>query len=107
MRRIEALTRANTSIVSWDAKHGLAKINLLAFWSDEYVEAYQVKYDLPRNPLVAQGYPSIGVHPARAGSPLAKTSGLDAGPATTRQNAEFTNDGHQQTGKRSRGRTKG
>jgi len=63
VRRIEAPTRANTPIVSWDDKHDLVKINPLVAWSDDDVEAYQVAHDLPRNPLVAQGYPSIGCAP--------------------------------------------
>ena len=63
VRRIEAPTRANTPIVSWDDKHDLVKINPLVAWSDQDVEAYQVAHDLPRNPLVAQGYPSIGCAP--------------------------------------------
>jgi phosphoadenosine phosphosulfate reductase len=63
VRRIESPTRANTPIVSWDSKHDLVKINPLAAWSNEDVEAYQARHDLPRNPLVAQGYPSIGCAP--------------------------------------------
>ena len=63
VRRIEAPTRAGTPIVSWDEKHDLVKINPLVAWSDEDVEAYQVLHGLPRNPLVAQGYPSIGCAP--------------------------------------------
>ena len=63
VRRIEAPTRAHTPIVSWDDKHDLVKINPLVAFSDEDVEAYQVTHDLPRNPLVAQGYPSIGCAP--------------------------------------------
>jgi phosphoadenosine phosphosulfate reductase len=63
VRRVEGPTRANTPIVSWDDRHGLVKINPLVTWSDEDVEAYQVKHELLRNPLVAQGYPSIGCAP--------------------------------------------
>jgi len=63
LRRADAATRADAPVVSWDAKHGLVKINPLALWSDTQVEAYQVEHDLPRNPLVAQGYPSIGCGP--------------------------------------------
>ena len=63
VRRIEAPTRAGTPIVSWDDKHDLVKINPLVTWSDQDVEAYQVEHDLTRNPLVAQGYPSIGCAP--------------------------------------------
>jgi phosophoadenylyl-sulfate reductase (thioredoxin) len=63
VRRVEGPTRASTPIVSWDDRHGLVKINPLVTWSDEDVEAYQVKHELLRNPLVAQGYPSIGCAP--------------------------------------------
>lgn len=62
-RRADAVTRSELPVVSWDAKHGLVKINPLALWDDDKVEQYQVQYDLPRNPLVAQGYPSIGCAP--------------------------------------------
>jgi phosphoadenosine phosphosulfate reductase len=62
-RRVDAITRAEMPVVQWDAKHGLVKINPLALWSDAQIEQYQAEYDLPRNPLVAQGYPSIGCLP--------------------------------------------
>ncbi len=62
-RRADATTRAELPLVQWDAKHGLVKINPLALWADDQVESYQDAYDLPRHPLVAQGYPSIGCGP--------------------------------------------
>jgi phosphoadenosine phosphosulfate reductase len=62
-RRVDAVTRAEMPVVQWDAKHGLVKINPLALWSDAQIEQYQADHDLPRNPLVAQGYPSIGCLP--------------------------------------------
>ena len=63
VRRVESPTRANAPILSWDDTHDLVKINPLVAWSDEDVEAYQVEHDLPRNPLVAQGFASIGCAP--------------------------------------------
>ena len=63
VRRVDAPTRAGTPVVAWDDKHDLVKVNPLVAWSDEDVEAYQTEHDLPRNPLVAQGYPSIGCGP--------------------------------------------
>ncbi|MDN4478049.1 phosphoadenylyl-sulfate reductase [Demequina sp. SYSU T00039] len=62
-RRVDAVTRSELPVVSWDAKHGLVKINPLALWDDAAVESYQDTHGLPRNPLVAQGYPSIGCLP--------------------------------------------
>jgi phosphoadenosine phosphosulfate reductase len=60
VRRVEAPTRANTPLVTYDEKHGLVKINPLAAWSDEDLDAYIVEHNVLVNPLVAEGYPSIG-----------------------------------------------
>lgn len=42
---------------------GRLKINPLANWSAADLEAWFETHDLPRHPLVAQGYPSIGCAP--------------------------------------------
>jgi phosphoadenosine phosphosulfate reductase len=42
---------------------GRLKINPLAAWSREDVGAYMGRHALPRHPLVAKGYPSIGCAP--------------------------------------------
>ncbi|WP_421839234.1 phosphoadenylyl-sulfate reductase [Novosphingobium sp.] len=42
---------------------GRLKFNPLASWNSEDLEAYMALHDLPRHPLVAQGYPSIGCAP--------------------------------------------
>ena len=39
------------------------KINPLAKWTAEDLKAYIARHDLPRHPLVAKGYPSIGCMP--------------------------------------------
>ncbi|MGC4176053.1 phosphoadenylyl-sulfate reductase [Demequina sp.] len=62
-RRVDAVTRANMPVITWDDNHGLVKINPIALWSDFQVEIYQTAHGLPRNPLVARGYPSIGCEP--------------------------------------------
>lgn len=62
-RRVDAVTRSQMPVVSWDETHAMVKINPLALWDDAAVETYQATHDLPRNPLVAQGYPSIGCAP--------------------------------------------
>ncbi len=63
VRRDEAPTRVGTPVIGWDDKHDMVKVNPLATWTADDVEAYQIAHDLPRNPLVAQGYPSIGCEP--------------------------------------------
>ena len=62
LRRSETPERANAPIVARD-KRGLIKVNPLATWSDLDVEGYIADHDVPVNPLLAQGYPSIGCAP--------------------------------------------
>ena len=42
---------------------GRLKINPLIDWDADAIQAYFEEHDLPRHPLVAQGYPSIGCSP--------------------------------------------
>jgi phosphoadenosine phosphosulfate reductase len=62
LRRVEASTRAEAPIVGLD-KRGLVKVNPLATWSDLDVSGYVATNDVPYNPLLDQGYPSIGCMP--------------------------------------------
>ncbi|MDL5160127.1 phosphoadenylyl-sulfate reductase [Actinomycetospora termitidis] len=66
VRRVEAPTRANTPLVTWDERHGLAKVNPIAHWTDEQMDAYIAEHAVLVNPLVAEGYPSIGCQPCTA-----------------------------------------
>ena len=62
LRRSEAATRAGAPIVARDLR-GLVKVNPIATWTDLDVDAYIRDHDVPVNPLLAQGYPSIGCMP--------------------------------------------
>lgn len=42
---------------------GRLKINPLIDWDASQIEAYFITHDLPRHPLVARGFPSIGCEP--------------------------------------------
>ncbi len=53
------------------------KVNPLADWTREDVEAYFVEHDLPRHPLVAQNYLSIGCAPCT--TPIAEGEDPRAG----------------------------
>ena len=66
VRRVEAPTRANTPLVTFDDKFGLVKINPIAAWSDEDMDAYIAEHGILVNPLVGEGYPSIGCAPCTA-----------------------------------------
>ena len=62
LRRAEASTRAEAPIVSLD-RRGLVKVNPIATWSDLDVTGYVAANDVPYNPLLDQGYLSIGCQP--------------------------------------------
>jgi phosphoadenosine phosphosulfate reductase len=63
IRRVEAPTRANAPLVSFDDAFGLVKINPIAAWSDEDMQDYINNNGVLVNPLVEEGYPSIGCAP--------------------------------------------
>ncbi|MCB1015548.1 MAG: phosphoadenylyl-sulfate reductase [Acidimicrobiales bacterium] len=62
LRRTEAAARESAPIVARDLR-GLVKVNPIATWSDADVAGYIADHDVIQNPLVAQGYPSIGCQP--------------------------------------------
>ena len=62
LRRDEAETRANSPIVARDLR-GLIKVNPIANWTAQDVAGYIQDHNIIVNPLIAQGYPSIGCWP--------------------------------------------
>ena len=66
VRRVEAPTRANTPLITFDGKFGLVKINPLAAWTDEDMAEYIAEHGILVNPLVGEGYPVIGCAPCTA-----------------------------------------
>lgn len=76
LRRVEAETRAGAPIVSLD-RRGLVKVNPLATWTDLDVSGYVATNDVPYNPLLDQGYPSIGCAPTT--KPIAPGAGPRSG----------------------------
>lgn len=63
VRREEAPTRANTPLVTWDARNGLVKVNPVAAWTFDDLLGYTSARRVPVNLLVSNGYPSIGCEP--------------------------------------------
>jgi len=66
VRRVDAPTRANTPIVQWDDRNGLVKINPIAPWTDDEFNDYIAANGILENPLVSEGYLSIGCAPCTA-----------------------------------------
>ena len=63
LRRAETHNRVIAPVIGWDAKKGKVKVSPIARWSDEDVERYITENNVLVNPLVQDGYPSIGCWP--------------------------------------------
>ncbi len=63
MRRDQAVTRGGLEVSSFDADHGMQKINPLLDWSNAEVWEYIKQNDVPYNKLHDRFYPSIGCAP--------------------------------------------
>ena len=62
LRRVDAPTRGDAPVVGLD-KRGLVKANPLAAWTDLDLSTYIADHGVIYNPLIDQGYPSIGCQP--------------------------------------------
>ena len=87
IRKVEPLARAKQGLDAWisgrkafqsvtrqnlprfEVEDGRLKINPLGDWTKDDLEAYFEQYDLPRHPLEAQGFLSVGCQPCT--SPVA------------------------------------
>ena len=49
--------------MTWDERNGLVKVNPLAAWSFDDLIDYAGAFGVTVNPLLTEGYPSIGCEP--------------------------------------------
>lgn len=63
LRREQSAGRAHVPFAAWDAADALVKLNPIADWSLDQLEAYVADNAIPINPLHARGFPSIGCQP--------------------------------------------
>ena len=81
IRKVEPMNRAKAALDTWisgrkafqshtrqnlprfEVEDGRMKINPLGDWTKDDLEAYFAEHDLPRHPLEAMGYPSVGCSP--------------------------------------------
>jgi len=63
LRRADSAARAATQVVSWDAKRKLIRVAPIAAWTDADVARYIELNSLMINPLLEDGYSSIGCEP--------------------------------------------
>ncbi|HZO68266.1 MAG TPA: phosphoadenylyl-sulfate reductase [Kribbellaceae bacterium] len=63
VRREESPTRSNTPVVEYDAKRNMVKLNPIAPWTQDDLDTFIADNGVLVNPLVYDGYPSIGCEP--------------------------------------------
>ena len=91
LRRDQGPVRAGIETVEWDHSHGLMKINPLAWWSRDQVMAYLRDHSVPTNPLLEQGYTSVGCSPCTRPCSGSERSGRWAGSEKTECGIHFPN----------------
>jgi phosphoadenosine phosphosulfate reductase len=60
VRRDETVARRDARSVEWDSRRKMVKVNPIVSWAQKQVDDYIVENDILVNPLVYDGYPSIG-----------------------------------------------
>jgi phosphoadenosine phosphosulfate reductase len=63
LRAAHSRERKETGLTEWDDSNKVIKYNPLFHWSDQKIQGYIQKNNLPYNPLYDQGFPSIGCAP--------------------------------------------
>ena len=60
LRREETPSRRHAKAVEWDARREMVKVNPIIGWTQDQVDEYIDAHGILVNPLVSEGYPSIG-----------------------------------------------
>jgi phosphoadenosine phosphosulfate reductase len=60
VRRDETIERRAARPVEWDGRREMVKVNPLVSWQQKQVDDYVVENGILVNPLIYDGYPSIG-----------------------------------------------
>ncbi|AYL39213.1 MULTISPECIES: phosphoadenylyl-sulfate reductase [Streptomyces] len=63
LRRFDSEQRAGTPVVDWDARRQKVKISPIARWTREDVDMYIAEHGVLVNPLLSDGYGSVGCAP--------------------------------------------
>jgi phosphoadenosine phosphosulfate reductase len=63
LRQEQSEARAAVPLAMWDGNRALVKVNPVADWTAERLNAYVRGHNIPLNPLHTKGYPSIGCQP--------------------------------------------
>jgi len=63
IRKDQTAERGQASVIQWDPKFDMVKVNPLLGWTKKDIWAFVMKHEVPYNPLHDRNYPSIGCWP--------------------------------------------
>lgn len=63
LRRHDHAGRSETPLIQWDERHQMIKLNPIAAFADDQIDACVADYQIMENPLKGLGYRSIGCRP--------------------------------------------
>ena len=93
LKRVDTPERVGAPVVGWEPSKRLVKVNPLGAWTDDDIDRYVEDHRLPRHPLCAAGFVSIGCTPTRRGrSSRERIPGRDVGRTAKRRSAGCTSD---------------
>jgi len=78
LRRDDSIARSRTPVVDWDARNGKVKVNPLARWSQADVDDYVARSGILVNPLLSDGFTSVGCFPCTRRTTGDASDGSDA-----------------------------
>lgn len=68
LRRDQSASRQQTQTFAWDTVHHMVKVSPLAWWSRQDVFHYLLQNQVPYNPLLDDGFTSVGCWPCTQAS---------------------------------------
>ena len=79
LRRDDSVARSRTPVVDWDRRNAKVKVNPLARWSQSDVDEYVARHGVLVNPLLSDGFTSVGCFPCtRRTDGTGSSAGSDA-----------------------------
>jgi phosphoadenosine phosphosulfate reductase len=69
IRRSETRTRVMSPVVGWDSARGKVRVSPLARWNDQQIDSYIARHSILVNPLLSDGYGSVGCWPCTRRTP--------------------------------------
>ncbi|MFZ0059986.1 MAG: phosphoadenylyl-sulfate reductase [Acidimicrobiales bacterium] len=63
LKRVDTPERVGAPVIGWEPSKRLVKVNPLGAWTDDDIDRYVEDHRLPRHPLCAAGFVSIGCTP--------------------------------------------